>query len=196
MWITHAQSSCRACSLTARFMERSKTEKDSPIPWWPRSPLTFTSRHLTVVRLDGAVESAVRLGVADVIADVVETGSTLRAAGLEVFGEPILRSQAVLVRRAGDQAPQGLAVMVRRVTGVLTARRYVMVDYDCPRTHLDAAVTVSPGLESPTIAPLADPDWVAVRVMVGVAGVNRVMDELYELGARAILVTSIHACRI
>ena len=152
-----------------------------------------------VVRLDGAVESAVRLGVADVIADVVETGSTLRAAGLEVFGAPILRSQAVLVRPAGapggaDRA--GLAVLVRRVTGVLTARRYVMVDYDVPRTHLDAAVAVTPGLESPTIAPLADPSWVAVRAMVGVAGVNRVMDELYELGARAILVTSIHACRV
>ncbi len=149
-----------------------------------------------VVRLDGAVETAVRLGVADVIADVVETGSTLRAAGLEVFGEPILRSQAVLVRRGGEHPPPGLAVLVRRVMGVLTARRYVMVDYDCPRTHLDAAVAVSPGLESPTIAPLADAEWVAVRVMVGVAGVNRVMDELYELGARAILVTSIHACRI
>ena len=152
-----------------------------------------------VVRLDGAVESAVRLGVADVIADVVETGSTLRAAGLEVFGEPILRSQAVLVRPAGAPGgadPAGLAVLVRRVTGVLTARRYVMVDYDVPRTGLDAAVAVTPGLESPTIAPLADPAWVAVRAMVGVAGVNRVMDELYELGARAILVTSIHACRV
>ncbi len=149
-----------------------------------------------VVRLDGAVETAVRLGVADVVADVVETGSTLRAAGLEVFGEPILRSQAVLVRRGSAPAPPGLAVLVRRVMGVLTARRYVMVDYDCPRTHLDEAVRISPGLESPTIAPLADPDWVAVRAMVGIAGVNRVMDELYELGARAILVTSIHACRI
>ena len=149
-----------------------------------------------VVRLDGAVESALRLGVADVIADVVETGSTLAAAGLEVFGEPILRSQAVLVGPADAREGPDLAVLVRRVRGVLTARRYVMVDYDVPRTHLDAAVTVTPGLESPTIAPLADPSWVAVRAMVGVAGVNRVMDELYELGARAILVTSIHACRV
>ena len=151
-----------------------------------------------VVRLDGAVESAVRLGVADVIADVVETGSTLAAAGLEVFGEPILRSQAVLVAPDARQGsdPSDLAVLVRRVRGVLTARRYVMVDYDVPRTHLDAAVTLTPGLESPTIAPLADLSWVAVRAMVGVAGVNRVMDELYELGARAILVTSIHACRV
>ena len=149
-----------------------------------------------VVRLDGAVETAVRLGVADAIADVVETGRTLRAAGLEVFGEPILRSEAVLVRRRGEQAPAGLDVLVRRVEGVLVARRYVMVDYDVRREHLDAATTVTPGLESPTISPLQDPAWAAVRSMVAADGVNQVMDDLYELGARAILVTSIHACRI
>lgn len=154
-----------------------------------------------VVRLDGAVETAVRLGVADVIADVVETGRTLRAAGLEVFGEPILRSEAVLVRRRGgdpapDAAPPGLDVLVRRIQGVLVARRYVMVDYDVRRAELDAATRVTPGLESPTISPLQDPAWVAVRAMVAAGGVNRVMDELYDLGARAILVTSIHACRI
>ena len=55
-----------------------------------------------VVRLDGAVETSIQLGVADVIADVVETGSTLRAAGLEVFGETILDSEAVLITRTGD----------------------------------------------------------------------------------------------
>lgn len=149
-----------------------------------------------VVRLDGAVESAVRLGVADVIADVVETGATLRAAGLGVFGEPILRSQAVLVRRRDEEEPAGLDVLVRRIQGVLVARQYVMVDYDVRREHLDAATAITPGLESPTIAPLQDPAWVAVRAMVGASGVNRVMDDLYDLGARAILVTSIHACRI
>ncbi len=149
-----------------------------------------------VVRLDGAVETAVRLGVADAIADVVETGRTLRAAGLEVFGDPILRSEAVLVRRRDEEAPAGLDVLVRRVEGVLVARRYVMVDYDVRRELLDAATVITPGLESPTISPLQDPAWAAVRAMVAANGVNRVMDDLYELGARAILVTSIHACRI
>ena len=149
-----------------------------------------------VVRLDGAVETAVRLGVADVIADVVETGGTLRAAGLEVFGDPLLRSEAVLVRRRDVGEPAGLAVLVRRVQGVLVARQYVMVDYDVRREHVEAACAVTPGLESPTLSPLADPDWVAVRAMVPRAGTNRVMDELYDLGARAILVTTIHACRI
>ena len=149
----------------------------------------------SVVRLDGAVETAVQLGVADVIADVVETGSTLRAAGLAVFGDPILRSQAVLVRRAGEE-PAGLGVLVRRVQGVLVARQYVMVDYDVRREDVEAACAVTPGLESPTVSPLADPAWVAVRAMVPRATTNRVMDELYDLGARAILVTTIHACRI
>jgi len=155
-----------------------------------------------VVRLDGAVETAVQLGVADAIADVVETGSTLRSAGLAVFGEPILRSEAVVITRrdagaeGGAHRPAGLEVLLRRIQGVLVARQYVMVDYDVPREHLDAACALTPGLESPTVAPLADPSWAAVRAMVPRSGTNKVMDDLYDLGARAILVTTIHACRL
>ncbi len=149
-----------------------------------------------VVRLDGAVETAIRLGVADVIADVVETGTTLRAAGLEVFGEPILRSEAVLVRRAGAEPPAGLDVLTRRLQGVLTARQYVLMDYDVPVAQVERAVAITPGLESPTVSPLHRSDWAAVRAMVRRDETNRVMDALYEVGARAILVTTIHACRI
>lgn len=151
-----------------------------------------------VVRLDGAVETAVELGVADVIADVVETGSTLRSAGLEVFGEPILRSEAVLVRRGGPDVdePAGLDVLVRRIQGVLVAQQYVMMDYDIQVDLVEKACAITPGLESPTVSPLHDRGWVAVRAMVPRADVNRVMDELYAFGARAILVTTIHACRI
>ncbi|MHA7190680.1 ATP phosphoribosyltransferase [Arthrobacter sp. MDT2-16] len=149
-----------------------------------------------VVRLDGAVESSVRLGVADAIADVVETGSTLRAAGMEIFGEPILQSEAVLIGRAGVEAPAGLDVLLRRLQGVLVARQYVMMDYDIRTNLVDEAAALTPGLESPTISPLRDSEWVAVRVMVKRTKTNRIMDELYELGARAILVSTIHACRI
>ncbi|MBO0900337.1 ATP phosphoribosyltransferase [Cellulomonas sp. zg-ZUI222] len=149
-----------------------------------------------VVRLDGAVESAIRLGVADVIADVVETGSTLRAAGLEVFGEPILRSEAVLVRRADVDQPAGLDILTRRLQGVLTAREYVLMDYDVPLELVDRAVAITPGLESPTVSPLHNGQWAAVRAMVPRNQTNRVMDALYDVGARAILVTSILACRI
>ncbi|WP_298457942.1 ATP phosphoribosyltransferase [uncultured Cellulomonas sp.] len=149
-----------------------------------------------VVRLDGAVETAIRLGVADVIADVVETGTTLRAAGLEIFGDPILRSEAVLVRRGGAEEPAGLDVLTRRLQGVLTARQYVLMDYDVPTHLVDQAVAITPGLESPTVSPLHNRDWSAVRAMVRRDETNRVMDDLYDVGARAILVTSIHACRI
>ncbi len=151
----------------------------------------------SVVRLDGAVESAVQLGVADAVADVVSTGTTLRGAGLEVFGEPILVSEAVLIRPAdAGQVPTGLDVLTRRLQGVLTARQYVMMDYDVPVELVEAAVAVTPGFESPTVSPLHDREWAAVRAMVPRDRTNAVMDELYEIGARAILVTSIHACRI
>lgn len=149
-----------------------------------------------VVRLEGAVETAIRLGVADVIADVVETGATLRQAGLELFGEPLLRSEAVLVRRAQAEVPEGLDLMLRRLQGVLVARNYVLMDYDLPEEKVDAASAINPGLEGLTVSPLHRAGWVAVRVMVPRREAQRLMDELWEIGARAILVTDIHACRL
>ncbi len=150
----------------------------------------------TVVRLDGAVESSIRLGVADVIADVVSTGNTLRQAGLEVFADPILTSEAVLISRNKDSLPAGLDILIRRLQGVVTARQYVLLDYDVPLKEVEKACAITPGLESPTISPLQKPDWVAVRAMVLRSETNRLMDELWALGARGILVTDIHACRL
>lgn len=149
-----------------------------------------------VVRLDGAVESSVRLGVADLIADVVSTGNTLRQAGLEVFGDPILTSEAILIKRPGSDIPAGLDILIRRLQGVVTARQYVLLDYDVPKISVDKACAITPGLESPTISPLQKEDWVAVRAMVLRTETNRLMDELWALGARGILVTDIHACRL
>lgn len=148
----------------------------------------------TVVHLDGAVESAVRLGVADAVADVVETGSTLRKQGLEIFGPVILESSAVLIARP-DDVP-GLDTFRRRLHGVMVAHRYVLMDYDLPADLIETASTITPGFESPTVSPLRDTGWVAVRVMVPREDTNQVMDALYTLGARAILVSSIHAARI
>jgi len=149
-----------------------------------------------VIRLDGAVETSVRLGVADVIADVVETGSTLRQAGLEIFGEPILQSEAVLIRRSGLVATPAVDQLVRRLQGVIVARTYVMMDYDVQIELVEDACSLTPGIESPTVSPLHREGWVAVRAMVPRADTNRVMDELWDLGARGILVTDIHACRL
>lgn len=148
-----------------------------------------------VVHLDGAVESSVQLGVADVIADVVETGTTLKAAGLEVFGEPLLYSEAVLIRREGDN-PEGLETLTRRFEGVLVARKYVMFDYDCPEDCLDEAMKLTPGLQSPTVSPLHEQGWFAVRSMVERDQMNVTMDALYEIGAKAIIVTPLLACRL
>jgi ATP phosphoribosyltransferase len=149
-----------------------------------------------IVRLDGAVESSVRLGVADMIADVVSTGNTLRQAGLQTFGEPILSSEAIVIKRTGVAIPAGLEVLIRRLQGVVIARRYVLLDYDVSKDLVEKACAITPGLESPTISPLQKADWVAVRAMVLRKETNRVMDELWALGARGILVTDIHACRL
>ncbi len=148
----------------------------------------------TLIKLDGAVESAVRLGVADAVADVVETGTTLRKQGLEIFGPVILESEAVLISSASPAA--GVDTLLRRLQGVMVARQYVLIDYNLPAVLLDRAVALTPGVESPTVSPLGEPDWLAVRVMIKRDQVNHIMDALYELGARAILVTSIHAARI
>ena len=149
-----------------------------------------------VVRLDGAVESSVRLGVADLIADVVSTGNTLRQAGLEMFGEPILKSEAILIKRDDATLPAEFETLQRRLSGVVIARQYVLLDYDIEKKNLATACALTPGLESPTISPLAKEDWAAVRAMVPRKDTNRVMDELWAIGARGILVTDIHACRL
>ncbi len=150
----------------------------------------------TVVRLDGAVENAVALGVADWVADVVATGTTMKRAGLESVGDPIVRSEALLVRRTGIEITPAVETCIRRLTGVMVARTYVMVDYDIVNAHLEAACAITPGIESPTVSPLRDSGWVAVRAMVLSADVHGVMDELFELGAKGIIVTDIHACRL
>src|SRR5699024_2187332 len=105
-------------------------------------------------------------------------------------------SEAVLIRNASASAPAGLDILDRRIEGVLVARQFVLIDYDVRRTDLERTVAVAPGRESPTISPLRDDDWVAVRVMVERAQMNKIMDELYAAGARAILVTSIVASRL
>jgi ATP phosphoribosyltransferase len=150
-----------------------------------------------VIRLDGAVEISVQLGVADAIADVVGSGRTLGLHGLVAFGESLCDSEAVLIERI-DADPSNAAArdkLVARVQGVVFGQQYLMLDYDCPRDVLDDAMAITPGLQSPTVAPLADPAWVAVRAMVPRRDVNAIMDELGAIGAKAILASEIRFCR-
>lgn len=179
-------------SLTELAGKRIATSYDGLV----RAALAEHGIEATVTRLDGAVETSIQLGVADAIADVVETGTTLRAAGLDTFGEVLLESEAVLITRAEASTPEGFEVFRRRIEGVLVARTYVMMDYDIPTERLPDAVALTPGIESPTVSPLDKDGWVAVRAMVPRVGAQRLMDELYVVGARAILVTDIHACRL
>lgn len=147
-----------------------------------------------IIKLDGAVEVSVRLGVADAVADVVSTGNTLRQAGLEIFGPVIVESDAQLICASGKEAD--CQQLLQRLEGVKVAREYVIFDYDCPVELVEQASLITPGIESPTISPLRDSNWVAVRSLVRASDTNSKMDELYRLGARAILVSAIHAARI
>jgi len=149
-----------------------------------------------IVRLDGAVETAIRLGVAEVVADVVSSGTTLRQAGLAIVGEPLLESEAVLVARRGATLSDGVDLLVRRLNGVIIARRYVMVEYDVRRESLDEACMITPGIESPTISPLQDDAWVAVRSMVPRSEAHAIMDRLHALCARGVIVFDILSCRL
>jgi len=149
-----------------------------------------------IVKLDGAVENAVALGVADAVADVVDTGGTLRQAGLTPIGEALMVSEGLLVRPESTQPSHAGETFIRRLEGVIAARAYVMVEYDIRSEFLDQAVEITPGLESPTISPLRDQDWHSVRAMVTRTSVHTVMDELYEIGGRGVLVTDILACRL
>ncbi|MFC4337978.1 ATP phosphoribosyltransferase [Salininema proteolyticum] len=161
-----------------------------------RSHLEDHDVSASIVTLAGAVENAIALGVADAVADVVETGTTLRQAGLEVFGEPILKSEAVLISKAGNGEADGHRQLLRRVKGVLVARTYVMLAYDVKAELLERAVALTPGIESPTVSPLHSEGWVAVQAMCERKTIHTVMDDLYELGARGILATDIGACRL
>ncbi len=190
-------STLRFAGPIGKFRDIAELEGRSVATAYPNLLSEYLQQHgvnAKVITLDGAVEVAVRLGVADAVADVVSTGSTLRQAGLEIFGPVILESDAQLIVAFGkDSAVEGL---LQRLEGVRVAREYVIFDYDCPVSLVEEASKITPGIESPTISPLRDSEWVAIRSLVKASETNQKMDELYKVGARAILVSAIHAARI
>lgn len=186
-----------AAPVGAGYTDLAQLEGKRVATSYPKLVDDFLSErgvHAITVKLDGAVESAVQLGVADAVADVVSTGATLVSAGLEIFGPVILESTAVLI--GGPRQHEGISRLLRRLRGVLVARKFVMVEYDLHESLLPQAIAVAGGIESPTVSPLRDKGWVAVRVMIPSDEANEVMDQLADIGARAILVTAIHAARL
>ncbi|AKE39174.1 ATP phosphoribosyltransferase [Corynebacterium camporealensis] len=160
-----------------------------------REDLAARGINAEVIRLDGAVEISIHLGVADAIADVVSTGATLRQQGLEPFGEPVCVSEAVVIKREGEEANAEEKVLLDRIQGILHARTYLMIDYNINKDNLDDASAVTPGLTGPTVSPLARENWVAVRAMVPKSSANQVMDRLAQLGAEAILASDLRIAR-
>ncbi len=153
--------------------------------------------HASVVPLDGAVEISIRLGVADAIADVVESGQTLREAGLKTVGDPVLASEAIVIvpTETALENPQ-VRRFLDHLRGIVVARQYSMVEYDIRRDALERAVVLAPGFEAPTVSPLNDPDWAAVKVMLPRKKIHAIVDSLAEIGARGIVVTDIRTCRL
>lgn len=161
-----------------------------------REDLKARGLEAEVIRLDGAVEISIRLGVADAIADVVSTGRTLRKQGLAVFGDSLCDSEAVVVGRRASEVTDAQRVFLRRLTGILHAKNYMMLDYNIDAANLDEASRITPGLSGPTVSPLANENWVAVRAMVPRDLANPIMDQLAGLGAEAILASDIRIARI
>ncbi|MDY3127584.1 MAG: ATP phosphoribosyltransferase [Corynebacterium sp.] len=161
-----------------------------------RDDLKARGMDAKVIRLEGAVEISIKLGVADVIADVVSTGNTLRQQGLEPFGEPIVQSEAVVIKRAGLDISPAEQVVLSRIQGILNAHNFLMIDYNIATENLEAAGALTPGLTGPTVSPLARDNWVAVRAMVPKPEANQLMDQLSALGAEAILASELRIARI
>lgn len=150
-----------------------------------------------IIKLDGAIEISISLGVADIIADVVQTGRTLVEAGLKTVGGPVMQSEAVIIGRDLSVADRPeVKTVIERVRGIVVAREYVMIEYDVSEENLKAACTITPGIESPTVAPLSKTGWYAVKAMARKKGINTVMDELCRVGCKGIIVSDIRTCRI
>lgn len=149
-----------------------------------------------LVELEGAVEISIKLGIADAIVDIVETGTTLKQAGLKIIGEPLFRSNAALYAHPGREVQDEVRTLRSRLDGRLLALEYMMVEYDAPEAVLKAACEITPGLESPTVTSLQKAGWFAVKAMVKRRESQKIMDGLAKLGCKGILLTAIDSARI
>ena len=165
---------------------------------FPQITERYLSQHQAtahLVSLSGSVEVMIQLGVADAIVDLVETGSTLAANRLRIL-EEIDSYETVLIQNGKCRDTEMADRVVRRLEGVVIARDYSLLEYNVPRSKLNAAEQITPGFNSPTINSLEDPDWCSVRVMVKRGAVIDAMERLESLGASAVIETPISNCRL
>ena len=152
--------------------------------------------HDKLVELEGAVEISVKLGIADAVVDIVETGTTLVQAGLRIVGEPLFVSRSALFAHPGRENQEEVLILKQRLEGKLLALEYVMVEYDAPEAILKRACEITPGIESPTVTPLAKAGWFAVKSMIKKREAQKILDSLSKIGCKGILLTSIDSVRI
>ena len=138
----------------------------------------------------GSVEAACALGVADGIIDLVESGETMRAAGLKAI-DTVVESTAVLIKSRSVSNEKLVNLIAARIRGVITAQKYVLCTYNVPRSKLTEATKITPGKRAPTITALEESDWVAVQSMVEKKDIATVMDALTAADATDILVLDI-----
>ncbi|CAG8456744.1 12428_t:CDS:2 [Rhizophagus irregularis] len=139
--------------------------------------------------------AACALGLADGIVDLVETGETMKVAGLHAIST-VLETQAILIRNKNPANPYLVSKITSRLKGVIAAKKYVLLNYNIIRDNLREATKITPGRQAPTISPLDDGNWVEVQSMVVKEEVAEIMDKLEEIGARDIMLFKIDNCRV
>jgi len=152
--------------------------------------------------VSGSVEAAVGLGLADAIVDLVETGTTMRAAGLDIVSD-VFSTQAVIMQQLPTEE-NGLAdakgelvdLLMRRIQGYLTSQSKVIMAFNCEKDNLDSCCAISPGTRSPTITKLQEAGWYSVSVLVEKKKIHTLMDQLTAAGASDIFCTSLINTRI
>lgn len=148
-----------------------------------------------VLEIRGAVEVMVLLGLVDAIVEIVETGDSLVENDL-VEMDRVLEAEAVLIGNGQPRDPEARDQLLRRIDGVLAAARYSLLEYNCPADRIHDATRITPGFSSPTVQPLQDPSWLAVKVMVEREDVHRVVDALEAIGCAAILEMDLRHARL
>ncbi|KAH7913353.1 hypothetical protein BJ138DRAFT_1059212 [Hygrophoropsis aurantiaca] len=161
--------------------------------------LQLTGDNRTKIQyVGGSVEAACALGLADGIVDLVESGDTMRAAGLHAIAT-LLDTEAVLIKSSvpkhAHHAPL-IGLITSRIAGVVAASKYVVCTYNISRDQLPAAIQVTPGRRAPTISPLEGENWVAVNIMIEKKQAANTMDELVKIGATDIMIFNLDNCRV